>query len=560
MAIFTIQTPGGKTLDIEAADEATAIRGAQEWAATNERGGMPAPAPAPNVSPFQLVDDFVRRTANAATFGFADKLAAKGDEITGRGGSYEQNIQRERAQTKQAAANLGVPATLAADIIGGVGGGLALGALGASPLAYAGPSLTSRVGLGAAEGALQAGLQTFGESDKPVSMDQLQANVAQGGAIGAAVPMLGAAARRLITPFSKELSPEAARQAAVLAREGIELTPGQATGSQIARVAEDFLEAIPGGGGSPRLGKQQQQFTEAALRRAGSNAPLATAEALNENLARLQKNFDDISSKHIVFFDKSFDNAVSKLESKLAKGIVPEERGFVQEYLQDLGNLRNRVLTGTDYQAIRSDITETINAYSNKPKVVSALKDIRRAIDDQAEKSIKRVSKDDWALWQKTNREYAVQKTIERAVSAAGPDAASGIITPANLRAANRIAGGRSAQARELGALGELSNAGVAILSPPPGMASSRSFTSRALGQAGLLGAGAAGVYSANEFGPAYGAASVAAPVIAGLTYFSPLGQKYLRNRVMPGAAIPTSIQQALTGGMVGLREPQEQR
>jgi hypothetical protein len=559
MPIFTIQTPGGKTLDIDAADEATAIRGAQEWAANNA-GGMGAPAPAPNVSPFQLVDDFVRRTANAATFGFADKLAAKGDEITGRGGNYDQNIERERAQTKQAAANLGVPATLAADILGGVGGGLALGAVGASPLAYAGPSLTSRIGLGAAEGALQAGLQTFGESDKPVSMDQLQANAAQGGAIGAAVPVLGAAARRLITPFSKELSPEAARQAAVLAREGIELTPGQATGSQIARVAEDFLEAIPGGGGSPRLGKQQQQFTEAALRRAGSNAPLATAEALNENLARLQKNFDDISSKHIVFFDKTFDNAVSKLENKLAKGIVPEERGFVQEYLQDLGNLRNRVLTGSDYQALRSDITETINAYSNKPKVVSALKDIRRAIDDQAEKSIKRVSKDDWDLWQKTNREYAVQKTIERAVSAAGPDAASGIITPANLRSANRISGGRSAQARELGALGELSNAGVAILSPPPGMASSRSFTSRALGQAGLLGAGAAGVYSANEFGPAYGVASVAAPVIAGLTYFSPLGQKYLRNRVMPGAAIPASIQQTLTGGLVGLREPQEQK
>ena len=505
-------------------------------------------------STFQLVDDFVRRVANGATFGFADKLAAKGDEITGRAGTYEENIAKERARTKQAAANLGVPATLAADIIGGVGGGFALGAVGASPLAYAGPSLTSRVGLGAAEGALQSGLQAIGESDTGVTMEGLQTPIAQGGAIGGAVPLLGAVARRVVTPFSNVLSPEVSKQAAVLAREGIELTPGQATGSQVARVAENLLEAIPGGGGSPRMGAQQEQFTGAVLKRAGIDAPRATAEALNENLARLQQNFDDISGRHAIFFDKNFDNAVSKIQNKYAKGIVPEERGFIQEYIQDLNNLRNRVLTGTDYQAVRSDITETLSAYKDKPKVAKALREIRDAVDAQAEKSIKRVSPQDWELWQKTNRQYAVQKTIERAVSAAGPDAASGILTPANIRAANRMSGGRSAQARELGALGELTNAAAAIMSPQGGQTSSRTFTSRALGTAGLLGAGALGGYTATEMGPAYGVASVAAPVAAGLAYFSPIGQRYLRNQIMPGSVMPTSVQQALTGGLMGVR------
>jgi hypothetical protein len=38
MAVFTIQTPSGKTLDIEAGDEAAAIRGAKEWEATNTSG------------------------------------------------------------------------------------------------------------------------------------------------------------------------------------------------------------------------------------------------------------------------------------------------------------------------------------------------------------------------------------------------------------------------------------------------------------------------------------------------------------------------------------------
>lgn len=510
-------------------------------------------------STLQLVDDFVRRVANGATFGFADKLAAKGDEITGRAGSYDENIAKERARTKQAAANLGVPATLAADVIGGVGGGLALGAVGASPLAYAGPSLTSRIGLGAAEGALQSGLQAVGESDTGVTMEGLRTPLAQGGAIGGAIPILGAAARRVITPFSNVLSPEVSKQAAVLAREGIELTPGQATGSQVARVTENLLEAIPGGGGSPRMGAQQEQFTGAVLKRAGIDAPRATAETLNENLARLSQNFDDISGRHAIFFDKTFDKTVSQIENKYARGIVPEERGFVQEYIQDLNGLRNRVLTGSDYQKVRSEITDTLNAYKDKPKVASALREIRDAVDAQAEKSIKRVSPEDWNLWQKTNREYAVQKTIERAVSAAGPDAASGILTPANIRAANRMAGGRSAQARELGALGELTNAAAAIMSPQAGPTSSRTFTSRALGTAGLLGAGALGGYTATEMGPAYGIASVAAPVGAGMLYFSPIGQRYLRNQVMPGRTMPTSVQQALTGGLVGLRGGEQQ-
>ena len=40
MATYTIEAPDGRKITIEAADEATAIRGAQEWTAAN-----PAPVP-----------------------------------------------------------------------------------------------------------------------------------------------------------------------------------------------------------------------------------------------------------------------------------------------------------------------------------------------------------------------------------------------------------------------------------------------------------------------------------------------------------------------------------
>lgn len=44
MPVFTIETPTGRKVDIEAADEATAIRGAQEWDAQQSKAEAPAPS------------------------------------------------------------------------------------------------------------------------------------------------------------------------------------------------------------------------------------------------------------------------------------------------------------------------------------------------------------------------------------------------------------------------------------------------------------------------------------------------------------------------------------
>jgi hypothetical protein len=511
-------------------------------------------------SALQLVDDFVRRTANAATFGFADKLAAKGDEITGRAGTYDENIAKERARTNQAAANLGVPATLAADIIGGVGGGLALGAVGASPLALAGPSLGSRVMYGAAEGALQGGLQAIGESDTGVTAEGLMMPLATGGVIGGAVPVLGAAARRVITPFSSQLEAPAAKSAAVLAREGVELTPAQATGSKLARVTEDFLEAVPGSGGSPRLTKQPAQVSEALFRKAGGEG-LPTADDRLAKMGELKQVFDDVYGRHFVMYGKSYEKDLDKAIRSYGggKGFESAKQKVIEDVIEDLNSLRGRVLTGEDYQLMRTKINRITDNYTNDPMTGGALSRLRDVLDEQAERSVKAVSKTDWDLLQKTNRQYAVLKTLNRAADAS-PAGAEGIITPQAVKTANRAAIGREAQSLNKGELSKLVNAATSILGQPAGPASSRSFVSRALGTGGVLGLGTLGAYTGSEYGLASGVASVAAPVTTGLLYFSPLGQKYLRNRIMPGSTIPTPIQQTLTGGLIGATQPGEQQ
>jgi hypothetical protein len=91
------------------------------------------PLPAPSKGVMGYVDDAVRSVASGLTFGYADELAAKMDELTGRGGSYADNVARERARDKQIPAAIGIPG----EIAGAVGGAVA-----AAPVTAAGAALT----------------------------------------------------------------------------------------------------------------------------------------------------------------------------------------------------------------------------------------------------------------------------------------------------------------------------------------------------------------------------------------------------------------------------------
>jgi hypothetical protein len=89
---------------------------------------------------FQTADDFVRSVANAATFGLADKFAAK---MSGK--DYKKELEKQTQQT-QAAGERSPTATTAGDIVGTVGSVPFLGgaALGAKALAKATPRLAQK--------------------------------------------------------------------------------------------------------------------------------------------------------------------------------------------------------------------------------------------------------------------------------------------------------------------------------------------------------------------------------------------------------------------------------
>ena len=60
----------------------------------------------------------MRSIASGVTFGYADEIAAKMDELTGRGGSYEQNVAQERRRDKQISPWISVPGEIAGAVAG----------------------------------------------------------------------------------------------------------------------------------------------------------------------------------------------------------------------------------------------------------------------------------------------------------------------------------------------------------------------------------------------------------------------------------------------------------
>lgn len=143
------------------------------------------------------IDAFVRSAANAATFGFADRIAAGLGALTGIGGKigqYDKNFEAQRAIDEVNAQEHPI-----ASIGGSVAGGVALPAKAIA----AAPTFLGKVGAGAKIGALQGGLFGAGSSQDLADARDVGANIGQGAALGAGLgavaPAAGAAARNIFT-------------------------------------------------------------------------------------------------------------------------------------------------------------------------------------------------------------------------------------------------------------------------------------------------------------------------------------------------------------------------
>lgn len=339
------------------------------------------------------------------------------------------------------------------------------------------------------------------------------------------------AARRAVTPFP--ISPERAAMAKALEGEGVTLTAGQKTGSNSLR----YMESELGGGKAANMMETQgEQFTAAALKKAGVDAPRATPEVIDGAFSKVGQQFDDLASRNTLIPDKPL---IDDLRSTINEygSLVPESSRapIVESITNDIVSAirKNGSLPGDSYQALRSRLDKMARSAKSDPQLSDTLRGIKNSLDDAMERSIQANNPADAGAWQDVRNQYRNLLVIEKAATGAGENAAAGLISPSALRNAT-VQQGRRAYARGQGDFAELSRAGEGVMKPLPNSGTAGRTAARNLG----VPVATSGIGGA--LGGFPGAiAGAAVPYAVGRALLSGPGRAYLGNQAAAG--LPTS-------------------
>lgn len=389
-----------------------------------------------------------------------------------------------------------------------------------APLAFLGPGGAAARAtnvVGPAVASETAGQLTEGTEYEPY------ARAAAGLAGGVATNVATNAARRAVTPLP--VDPVRARMVQTLEDEGVTaLTAGQRTGSKPLQWAESTTQDMPFAGtrAAQMMTDQGEQFTAAALRRVGVDARRAETDVIDQAFRQIGQQFDDIAARNVMMVDDPLVQQVTGAAREYRQLVPPTMRApVIDDIIADLRP--GAVIDGARYQAYRSRLDRMARG-SNDPQTANALREIRNALDDGMGRWVQPA---DQGAWQNVRGQYRDLLVIEKAAAGAGENAATGIISPSQLRNAAKTQNTR-AYVRGQSDLGNLARAGEAVMKPLPQSgtaprAAAQNVLSIIGGFAGHGAAGAPGVI-----------AGVAAPGMAGRALMSRPVQNYLANQAIP--------------------------
>ena len=208
MPVYDIELPDKRTISIEAADEATAVSGAQEWFTSN--AAKPAEAPTQNKT--GALEAGVRGATQGLSFGFADEIEggarALGNKIMDPskplGEHYDAAVGDARSRNEAASSEH--PLAYYGSEVGSsllVPGGMARLGVQSAVKGAQGLGLGARSVAGAKEGAAYGAAYGAGKSEGGI--EERLTGAAGGGAlgagVGAAAPIVIDAATGLVRPL-----------------------------------------------------------------------------------------------------------------------------------------------------------------------------------------------------------------------------------------------------------------------------------------------------------------------------------------------------------------------
>jgi hypothetical protein len=388
----------------------------------------------------------------------------------------------------------------------------------------------------------------------PALVSETAGQVTKGTAMEPWARMAGAFAGGIVPRSVSPVPVDPTRTAMVRQLEGegvTALTAGQKTGSTPLRWMESVTQDIPGGGGRAKMlaDKQAEQFTRAALKRAGIAADRATPDVIDAGFTQLGQKFDNLARQTTVVADRPFINQLDRIAKDYNDLLAPSLRApIVDNLVNELKQMRLQHPTpggsggfvGREYQALRSRIDALRrnagpNTSGPSDQYLSrALGDIRDALDDAMERQLG--SRPGGAAladgWRNARREYKNLLVVEKAVQGAGENTALGLISPSQLRTAAKQQNKR-AYVRGKDDLGPLARAGEAIMKPLPQSGTApRAYAQGLMHTFGTASGAAAG----GAPGAALGAiASMATPALGSRALMSRPVQSWLSNQAAAG-------------------------
>jgi len=383
-----------------------------------------------------------------------------------------------------------------------------------------------------------------------------------GAAIGAAIPFagqaLGAVGRKVISPIKNSLSPEGRRLVQLAEQNGIDLTPGQLTGSRPLAATESTLTQMPFSSGPQRdvFQNQRNQFNRAVLSKAGVNADTATPEVLDTAFNDIGSRFDAVIQHTGPLaptpqFGIDIAQTAGKYGRRLDANVAPIFNNMADE-LQVMAN-QNYPITPDAYQNIASDLRRTIRQNSSNPALQDALHGLQEALDNLMEANVPQQVADEW---KSVRGDYRNLLTIDKAMSQApNIDQVSGDI-PFGSFSRSVAAADKSGFARGRGDLNDLARVGTFLSDRIPNSGTAeRSNIINMLKSGGGLAAGiGTGALTGNPIGAVAGAVGGLAlpPVLQAFINSAP-GKAYLTNQLagkipqMGNAELVSALTAALT-------------
>lgn len=512
-----------------------AIKGVSTTAAPRERGVI------------DTIGDKARIFNDYLTMGLWDKAVAAGRAALSPDLDYETAKQQERAATEAAKEEAG-PLQRGTIAVGAaapqllIGGPVSLAAKGASLMARPGPggavtqaamnrlatanmlnraanptTTLGKTALGIVEGgALGAAEGVFRDED-------VGTNAAIGSAIGGAIPLVGGAIGRVVSPVKSNLNAEQQRLLQEAKDRGITLTPAQQTGSRFLNYAESMMQDMPGGAMSPRTG-QQQQMNRMMLETGNvADQPLATTEVINKGFEDISQKFSDAVSGQRIKFDQPMRSDVAKTVADYSNRLDENVRPmFLRQANALLKGVRE--VDGTFAQNVRSDLAKLERDNASNPALASALGKLREAVDDAMTRSL---PGDKAKILSEARGEWKNLLRIDEVMSRGGLAQDSGNIPVAAMRG-NVASKGATPELETLSRIGS-----VFMREPPNSGTAGRQQVANAITAASMVGGGAAGYGVGGPAGLLSGvAAPLVAPYAANVLYNNPLMRGYLSNQV----------------------------